>query len=58
MAIPDYQSLMLPVLKLASDGKEHKFSSAVEGLADAFVFCIDQSSRTPLIFAIDLQFLL
>ena len=33
MAIPDYQSLMLPVLKLASDGKEHKFSGAVEELA-------------------------
>jgi restriction system protein len=36
MAIPDYQILMLPVLKLASDGKEHKFSQAVEELADAF----------------------
>lgn len=23
MAIPDYQSMMLPVLKLASEGKEH-----------------------------------
>lgn len=34
MAIPDYQTLMLPVLKLASDGKEHKFSQAVEELAD------------------------
>ncbi len=36
MAIPDYQTLMLPVLKLAADGKEHKFSQAVEELADAF----------------------
>ena len=36
MAIPDYQTLMLPVLKLASDGKEHKFSHAVEELADEF----------------------
>ncbi len=27
---------MLPVLKLAADGKEHKFSQAVEELADAF----------------------
>ncbi len=34
MAIPDYQTLMLPVLTLASDGKEHKFSQAVEELAD------------------------
>ena len=36
MAIPDYQTLMLPVLKLASDGKEHKFSQAVEELADKY----------------------
>ncbi len=36
MTIPDYQTLMLPVLKLAADGKEHKFSQAVEELADAF----------------------
>lgn len=34
MAIPDYQTLMLPVLKLAADGKDHKFSQAVEILAD------------------------
>ncbi|MEA3419780.1 MAG: restriction endonuclease [Campylobacterota bacterium] len=36
MAIPDYQTLMLPVLKLAADGKDHKFSQAVEELADEF----------------------
>lgn len=36
MPIPDYQTLMLPVLKLAADGKEHKFSEAVEELADEF----------------------
>lgn len=29
MAIPDYQTLMLPVLKLAADGAEHKFRDAV-----------------------------
>ena len=34
MEIPDYQTLMLPVLKLAADGKDHKFSQAVEVLAD------------------------
>lgn len=33
MAIPDYQALMLPVLTLAADGQEHKFSQAVEHLA-------------------------
>lgn len=36
MSIPDYQTLMLPVLTLASDGKEHKFSEAVEQLSDVF----------------------
>jgi restriction system protein len=36
MAIPDYQTLMLPVLKLASDKAEHKFSQAVEELANEF----------------------
>ena len=36
MAIPDYQTLMLPVLKLASDRKEHKFSQAVDYLANEF----------------------
>ncbi|MCB1805578.1 MAG: restriction endonuclease [Candidatus Competibacteraceae bacterium] len=36
MAIPDYQTLMLPVLKLAADAQEHKFSHAVIALADEF----------------------
>lgn len=35
MAIPDYQSLMLPVLKLAADGEEHKYRDAVETLAES-----------------------
>ena len=33
MAIPDYQSLMLPVLRLASDGGEHRISDIVAKLA-------------------------
>ena len=36
MSIPDYQSLMLPLLKLASDGNEHLFRDAVDALADKF----------------------
>jgi restriction system protein len=36
MAIPDYQSIMLPVLKLANDGKEHSFRETVKRLADEF----------------------
>src|SRR5258708_39385130 len=33
MAIPDYQSLMLPLLKHTSDGKEHPVPSLVDALA-------------------------
>jgi restriction endonuclease Mrr len=33
VAIPDYQSLMLPVLKLAGDGREHRMSDVVDTLA-------------------------
>jgi len=33
MAIPDYQSCMLPLLTYASDNFEHKFSDAVEALS-------------------------
>lgn len=36
MAIPDYQTVMLPLLKLASDGKEHQIREAVNSLADQF----------------------
>jgi restriction system protein len=45
MAIPDYQTLMLPVLKLASDEAEHKFSQAVEELADEFSLTQDERSE-------------
>lgn len=44
MAIPDYQSLMLPVLQLAADDKEHKFSVAVEELADQFSLSEEERS--------------
>ncbi len=33
MPVPDYQSLMRPLLQLASDGKEHSHSEAVEAIA-------------------------
>jgi len=32
MGIPDYQSIMLPLLKLAGDGEIHKFRATVEDL--------------------------
>jgi len=34
--IPDYQSLMLPLLKLVSDKQEHKYRDIVENLATEF----------------------
>src|SRR6266581_702713 len=36
MAIPDYQTLMLPVLKVASDGQEHRIGNVVNQLAGDF----------------------
>lgn len=36
MPIPDYQTLMLPFLRIAGDGKEHRFRDAVESLAQEF----------------------
>jgi restriction system protein len=36
VAIPDYQALMLPLLQLAEDGKEHRFRDAVEELGRKF----------------------
>jgi restriction system protein len=36
MSIPDFQSCMLPLLELASDGAEHKVAEAVEKLSDRF----------------------
>lgn len=36
MAIPDYQTIMLPLLKFAGDEKEHSLRDAVDYLADEF----------------------
>ena len=36
MVIPDYQSVMLPLLKYARDSKEHRIRDAVESLAKEF----------------------
>ena len=36
MSIPDYQTLMLPLLRLAGDNQEHRFRDAVEQLATEF----------------------
>src|ERR1019366_2652499 len=36
MSIPDYQSLMLPLLKAAADGKDHKKREVLNELAERF----------------------
>lgn len=36
MAIPDYQSIMLPLLKFSADQKEHSLREAIEALAKQF----------------------
>ena len=36
MPIPDYQTVMLPLLKIAADGKEHHIRDAIQSLAAHF----------------------
>lgn len=36
MAIPDYQTIMLPLLELSGDGKEHRLREAIDRLASEF----------------------
>ena len=45
MTIPDYQTLMLPVLRLASDQREHKFSDSVQSLAAEFSLSDEEISE-------------
>ena len=36
MAVPGYQDFMLPLVKLAADGQEHKTTDAIDQLAVQF----------------------
>lgn len=36
MPIPDFQNLMLPLLRIAADGAEHRLSDVIEALAQQF----------------------
>jgi restriction system protein len=47
MAIPDYQTCMLHLLRLASDGSEHTLKEAVPALADTFQ--LTDTERTELL---------
>ena len=45
MAIPDYQSLMLPLLRLSADDAIHKFTDAVDTLADELNLSAEERSE-------------
>ena len=42
MAIPDYQSIMLPLLNLLKDEKEHSLREVSDKLADVFNLSDDE----------------
>lgn len=46
MGIPDYQSVMLPLLKLTADGHEHRFRDAIKQLADSFTLSEEERKET------------
>ena len=45
MAIPDFQTLMLPLLQLAADGQEYSIRDARETLADQFTLSSEEKSE-------------
>jgi restriction system protein len=45
--IPDYQSLMLPLLRYAADGQEHSLRDSIEALSKSFA--LSESDRTQLL---------
>ena len=45
MAVPDFQTLMLPLLKLAGDGQQHTLAEAVERLAQEFQLSDDDRTQ-------------
>ena len=47
--IPDYQTIMLPLLKLTSDNEIHKFREVVDSLAEQFRLTDDEINDTYLL---------
>jgi restriction system protein len=45
MPIPDFQSIMLPLLELTSDGEEHSLKEAVEALANDYQLTQEERSE-------------
>jgi hypothetical protein len=46
MAVPDFQTMMLPLLTLASDGQRHTLAEAIEQLAQEFQLSDDGPKST------------
>jgi restriction system protein len=42
MPIPDYQSIMLPLLKFASDQKEHSLSEAIDHISKLYSLTLEE----------------
>lgn len=47
MAIPDYQSVMLPLLKFVADNREHSLREAIDSLASEF--SLTEAERTEML---------
>jgi hypothetical protein len=45
MSVPDFQTLMLPLLELAGDGQQHTSTEAVESLAQRFQLSFDDRGQ-------------
>ena len=45
MPIPDYQTAMLPLLRFAADGNEHRFRDAIESLAQDFALTDEERTE-------------
>jgi len=45
MAIPDYETLMLPVLQYVSDGKEHSLKEITASMAEAFKLSAEEREQ-------------
>jgi restriction system protein len=46
MPIPDFQTIMLPLLQFVADGKEHTAAHTIQALADAFNLSAEERGKT------------
>lgn len=45
MPVPDYQAVMLPLLRFLEDGKEHSLGEAVDAIADHFKLPVEERQQ-------------